>query len=69
MDSSPKITSFDKTFMSFLLRELIKHDRDRMRTTVSKLGEEMEKMDTKCEENLYRKQYGNLKGALGTDAV
>ena len=40
-----------------------------MRITVTKLGEVMEKMPTKCEENLYRKQYGNLKGALNTDAV
>ena len=64
-----KITSFDKTFLSFLLRQLIAYDRDRMRITVTKLGEVMEKMPTKCEENLYRKQYGNLKGALNTDAV
>ena len=55
--------------MSFLLRQLIDHDRDRMRITITKLGEIMEKMDTKCEENLFRKQYGNLKGALAQDGV
>lgn len=36
MDS--KITSFDKTFLSFLLRQLIAYDKDRMRITVTKLG-------------------------------
>lgn len=62
MESSPSISSGERNFITFLIDYVVTNDPGDLQTNLSKLSQYMlDKLPAKCEENLYRKQYGNLK--------
>ena len=58
------VNSSDKKFLSFLLAWMYENAWKNFRESTEKVSQYMHTLDTKCEANLYRKQYGNLKQAL-----
>ena len=62
MESKPKVYSSEKKFIVFLINYLVDTNPGDLLTNISHLSKYMlDEMPPKCEENLYRKQYGNLK--------
>ena len=58
----PSIGSSEKRFIGFLLKFMCSTNPKNLFTNLDKISKHMlDKMDSKCDENLYRKQYGNLK--------
>ena len=59
---SVSASSSEKKFMVFLIDYIVETNPGDLYTNISKLSQHMlDNMPAKCEENLYRKQYGNLK--------
>eukprot|EP00829_Urostomides_striatus_P013331 TRINITY_DN3670_c0_g2_i1.p1 TRINITY_DN3670_c0_g2~~TRINITY_DN3670_c0_g2_i1.p1 ORF type:complete len:120 (-),score=25.24 TRINITY_DN3670_c0_g2_i1:5-364(-) len=58
-----KVPSFDKHFISFLLNYICTRPEE-MRMQLEDLSKYMTTLPPKCEENLFRKQYGNLKTCM-----
>ena len=58
----PRITSGEKAFITFLVNWVVDTNPGDLLTNLGVLATHMtNKMPPKCPENLYRKQYGNLK--------
>ena len=59
------VSSSEKDFIHFLTAYIVETDPGDLQTNISKLSKHMlDSMPAKCEENLYRKQYGNLKDCV-----
>ena len=68
MESSkklPSVTSGEKGFIEFLVDYLVETSPGDLQTNLQTLSQYMlDKLPPKCETNLYRKQYGNLKDCV-----
>jgi hypothetical protein len=75
MESSLHISSSEKKFITFLsnltlvyqllVNFIVENNPGDLLTNITHLSKYMlDKMPPKCEENLYRKQYGNLKDCV-----
>lgn len=57
-----KVTSGEKKFLTFLINYVVRTNSGELQTNLTHLTKHMtDDLEPKCEENLYRKQYGNLK--------
>lgn len=56
--------SFEQDFHEFVLYTMCKLGGWRLQLAIADMTKEMQKLDTKHNVNLYRKQYGNTEGAL-----
>ena len=57
-----KCPSNEKKFLTFLISYVVQTNPGDLHTNLTHLTKHMtDDLDAKCEENLYRKQYGNLK--------
>ena len=55
-------SSSEKKFLTFLINYIVETNAGDLQTNLMHLSKHMtDNMPPKCEENLYRKQYGNLK--------
>ncbi len=64
MDSS-KVSSSEKAFIEFLIDYIVATNPGDMQTNLQNMSQHMlDNMPPKCEANLYRKQYGNLKDCI-----
>mmetsp|Transcript_25411 Transcript_25411/g.28220 ORF Transcript_25411/g.28220 Transcript_25411/m.28220 type:complete len:170 (+) Transcript_25411:6-515(+) len=62
MESLPSAGSDEKRFIGFLLKFICSTQPKNLHTNLDKISKYMlDKMEALCNENLYRKQYGNLK--------
>ena len=65
MESNSKVTSSEKAYIAFLVDFLVDSNPGDLQTNISKISQHMlDNLPPKCEANLYRKQYGNLKDCL-----
>ena len=59
------VSSGERNFITFLVNWIVDTNPGDLHTNLGTLGTHMtNKMPPKCEENLYRKQYGNLKDCI-----
>ena len=57
-----RVTSGEKKFLTFLIDYVVRTNSGELQTNLTHLTKHMtDDLAPKCEENLYRKQYGNLK--------
>ena len=62
VQAAVNISSGEKKFITFLINYVVDTSPGDLQTNLMNLSKHMlDSMDPKCEENLYRKQYGNLK--------
>ena len=59
-----KTSSSDKKFISFILNYICDNKAKDMRILLEDMTKYMQSLEPKCEPNLYRKQYGNLKACF-----
>ncbi len=59
-----KVPSSDKNFISFVLNYMCDHRAAEMWLSLEDFSKYMHSLPPKCEPNLFRKQYGNLKTCL-----
>ena len=60
--SAPKTPSNEKKFITFLINYVVRTNPGDLQTNLMHMSKHMtDDLAPKCEENLYRKQYGNLK--------
>jgi len=65
VESTPSISSGERAFISFLINWQVDTNPGDLITNLAALGKYMtDKLPQKCAENLYRKQYGNLKDCV-----
>ena len=59
------VSSSEKAFLHFLVNYIVDTNPGDLYTNLEALSKYMlDKMPAKCDENLYRKQYGNLKDCV-----
>ena len=59
------VSSSEKKFITFLVNHLVTVSPGDLQTNLEHISKYMlDKLPPKCEENLYRKQYGNLKDCM-----
>ena len=59
------VLSPEKKFITFLINYIVETNPGDLQTNLSQISSYMlNDMPPKCEENLYRKQYGNLKDCI-----
>ena len=62
---SAGVTSWEKEFIEFLVQYIVDTNPGDLQTNLQTLSQYMlDKLPPKCEVNLYRKQYGNLKDCV-----
>ena len=62
---SISVSSSEKKFINFLTNYIVSTNPGDLQTNISQLSKYMlDELPPKCEENLYRKQYGNLKDCI-----
>ena len=65
MQSTSNISSGEKQFITFLIKYIVDTEPGDLQTNISKLSKYMlDDLEPKCDVNLYRKQYGNLKDCI-----
>ena len=65
VESFPSITSGEKKFITFLVNYIVDTNPGDLQTNLMHMSKYMlDEMEAKCDENLYRKQYGNLKDCI-----
>ena len=65
MEKVEKITQGEKAFIACLIAFVVDTNPENMLTNLTKVSKYMlDELDSKCEANLHRKQYGNLKDAV-----
>eukprot|EP00826_Nyctotherus_ovalis_P003418 TRINITY_DN10697_c0_g2_i3.p1 TRINITY_DN10697_c0_g2~~TRINITY_DN10697_c0_g2_i3.p1 ORF type:complete len:166 (+),score=49.32 TRINITY_DN10697_c0_g2_i3:151-648(+) len=64
-----KTSSTDKKFISFILNYMCDNKAKEMRILLEDMTKYMQTLEPKCEPNLFRKQYGNLKACFKLPAI
>ena len=64
-----KTSSSDRNFISFILNYMCNNKAKEMRILLEDLTKYMQSLDPKCEPNLFRKQYGNMKACFKLPAI
>ena len=65
VESTQKTSSSEKKFLTFLINYVVRTNPGDLYTNLQHLSKHMtDELEPKCEENLYRKQYGNLKDCV-----
>ena len=63
--SSKNVTSSEKEFIEFLINYIVETNPGDLLTNLDKISKHMlDDLPPKCDVNLYRKQYGNLKDCV-----
>jgi len=63
--AAPKVSSSERQFITFLVNYIVDTDPGDLQTNLQKLSKYMlDDLPPKCDANLYRKQYGNLKDCV-----